>query len=312
MGTDEFLIADFSNGSFTDVAVYPHQTQCSIMPIVAIKGDTIRALGTCFAISNHGILLTARHVIDEAYGLTNGRGKPDMDVQVAAIYTSTNYHEDDDSMIIGGPIPISTSNYAPNLDIAVLHAMLPVHKDTSEPIRMPALKINPGIPDINTPCIAMGYHKMNWSSANDGKHTHRVEQSYSATKGIISNVFFPARDKMLPFPCFEVDARYDGGMSGGPVISSSGDVIGVVCSSYGDPDGLGHISYASLIGPSLFLQLDGLNSKREKQRMFLYDFVLGGSVQLSENISNLHIERDGNRLLINFGNPPVFQSFLGV
>ena len=38
---------------------------------------------------------------------------------------------------------------------------------------------------------------------------------------------------MLPFPCYHVGARFDAGMSGGPVFDEYGSLCGLVCASLG-------------------------------------------------------------------------------
>ena len=63
------LVADFGKENFTKVGPFPHPTQMSVMPVVAMKGQHIRAVGTCFAISTHGLVMTARHVLEDALGL---------------------------------------------------------------------------------------------------------------------------------------------------------------------------------------------------------------------------------------------------
>ena len=64
------------------------------------------------------------------------------------------------------------------------------------------------------------------------------------------------RDQVLvPQPSFQVGARFEPGMSGGPVFDEAGLVIGVVSS--GMSDGARPYGTASLIAPILPLQLEG-------------------------------------------------------
>ena len=73
----------------------------------------------------------------------------------------------------------------------------------------------------------------------------------TTSSGIVTQVFEEYRDtSFLHFPCFEIDARFDGGMSGGPVFNSVGHCCGVVCASLPLPDGE-HVSYASTLWPAL-------------------------------------------------------------
>src|SRR5690606_33609725 len=94
------LIADFSAGEFVKIPTFPHPTQKSVMPVVAVKDDQIRPLGTCFAISNHGLVLTARHVIDDAIEI---EARSDG-WWVGVIYVSEPTPEDDIPDLLGGII----------------------------------------------------------------------------------------------------------------------------------------------------------------------------------------------------------------
>jgi hypothetical protein len=61
------------------------------------------------------------------------------------------------------------------------------------------------------------------------------------------------RDKvMLPFPCFEIEARFDPGMSGGMVLDEAGRLCGLICASlqHDDPNAP-PISYAASLWPML-------------------------------------------------------------
>ena len=48
------LVADFADADFVTIRPFPHSSQMAIMPVVAMKGDYVRPVGTCFAISSQG------------------------------------------------------------------------------------------------------------------------------------------------------------------------------------------------------------------------------------------------------------------
>ena len=61
----------------------------------------------------------------------------------------------------------------------------------------------------------------------------------------------------MPFPCFRTNARFDGGMSGGPVFNASGRVCGLVCSTYPPfSEDEEHASYATLVWPAFAIPVD--------------------------------------------------------
>lgn len=309
---EKFLLADFLNEDFTPITDFPHVTQCSIMPVVAMRGNKFIPMGTCFSISNQGLVLTARHVIDEILAMNDGEKSPADHWWVGALYAAKpEINQETTTGLTGGILIANKVHFSSSLDIAAIHLNLPVNEDTNKPLRMPAHRLSPAIPDIGSKCLAIGYHSMKCTIPNDGVHTHQVIQSYSASRGQIEEIHFPHRDlSNLTFPCFQVSMRLDAGMSGGPVINENGNVIGVVCSSLGSPEMGGFISYASLIGPSLLLQITGQGSDGIIGQKFLYDFIVGGSVLLDNTADKIKVERAANALSIDFGRPPPMKNHL--
>lgn len=71
--------------------------------------------------------------------------------------------------------------------------------------------------------------------------------------GEVGQIFAERRDSsMLTFPCFEVNARFAAGMSGGMVIDEDGALCGLVCAGYDfhDPNAV-PLSYAATLWPML-------------------------------------------------------------
>lgn len=288
-------IANFEKDDFTSVIKFPHITQQSIMPVCSIYEESIRPVGTCFAVSNHGLVLTARHVIDEALGIDkeNPQGNGSW---IGAIYIAEPRDNDDIPDLLGGLLPVNKVHIIPSLDVAVMHLNLPVRVDDETGLPMPALRLSPGLPEIGSTCLALGYHSMEGRKLHGEMETHEIVQSYSATRGKIEENHLPIRDpNILNFPCFRTSSRFDGGMSGGPIMNESGGVVGVVCSSYGSIENGPHLSYGSLIGPSLLLVIDSLEDGIEKKK-FLYDFYLGKSIGIDETISKVEIIRNENSI----------------
>lgn len=72
----------------------------------------------------------------------------------------------------------------------------------------------------------------------------------ATTQGPVLNVFEVRRGRsLLNFPCFEINARFEGGMSGGPVFNAAGELCGVVCASVAPHEGVSHIAYAATLWP---------------------------------------------------------------
>ena len=84
---------------------------------------------------------------------------------------------------------------------------------------------------------------------------HHIELNDRLTMSIrkIRQVYPLGRDAvMLPFPCFEVEARFDPGMSGGLVVDESDTLCGIICATlqHHDPD-TPPISYVASLSPML-------------------------------------------------------------
>lgn len=103
---------------------------------------------------------------------------------------------------------------------------------------------------------AFGYPHTTFGSIGDG--SFRVTLSPRTTEGEVKEVHPVYRDRcMLPFPCLHTNARFDAGMSGGPVFNQDGRICGLVSSNLPpSEDGQDHASYASLIWPALGIRFN--------------------------------------------------------
>ncbi len=201
--------------------------------LVYFRGSETQPLGTCFAISNEGLAVTARHVLDYAFGISDLREYPKLnlksDESLSAVYASQEV-DPSTGHLVGGPLPILNCWIHSGLDIALLQLNIPTDTLTNRRLRVPALALSPGIPKTGQHCYAFGYHAMKWTHKEN--LSYEVRQNYSASRGLIEEIHFPQRDAaVLSFPCFRTSARFDAGMSGGPIVSEAGQVCGVVCSA---------------------------------------------------------------------------------
>ena len=270
------LIANFADADFVAIRPFPHLTQMTVMPVVAMKGDYVRAVGTCFAISSQGLVLTARHVIEDALKVDAGGEMADPDMGIGALYVA----ETGDDNMLGGLLPARKLYFTNDFDIALMHLNLPIDRETGERLHMPALQLGTRIPRVGEQCVGIGYHAMDWQRAT-GIHTHHVEQKYAATQGHVREVHLVRRDDFrMKFPCFQTDCKFAGGMSGGPVMEfRTGTAVGVICSSFAFLEEGSPISYVSLAGISLLLTLEATDEESGVvKKKFLCDLVKGGAV----------------------------------
>ena len=75
--------------------------------------------------------------------------------------------------------------------------------------------------------------------------------------GIVREHYWGGRDRGLyNFPCFEVDAKFEHGMSGGLVTNERGEVCGIVCGSlHASSANEEHVSYVTMLWPMLTIQV---------------------------------------------------------
>ena len=270
------LIASFADAHFVTIRPFPHMTQMTAMPVVAMKGDYVRAVGTCFAISSQGLVLTARHVIEDALEIGAGGKLADPDMGIGALYTA----ETGEGNMLGGLLPARKLYFTDDFDIALMYLNLPTNRETGERLHMPALQLGTRIPRVGEQCVGIGYHAMDWERST-GIHTHHVEQKYAASQGRVHEVHLDRRDdSRMKFPCFQTDCKIVGGMSGGPVIEfRTGTAVGVICSSFAGLEDEPPISYVSLAGISLLLTLEATDEESGViKKKFLCDLVKGGAV----------------------------------
>ena len=270
------LIASFADADFVTIRPFPHKTQMTVMPVVAMKGDYVRAVGTCFAISFQGLVLTASHVIVDALEIDAGGEMADPDMGIGALYVAETGEGD----MLGGLLPVGKLHFTRDFDIALMRLNLPIDRETDKPIRIPALRLGTRIPQVGERCVGIGYHAMDWQQAT-GIHTHHVEQKYAASQGHVREVHLEKRDDyFMKFPCFQTDCEFVGGMSGGPVIEfRTGTAVGVICSGFERLEDGPSISYVTLAGISLLLTLEATDEESGAiEKKFLCDLVKGGVV----------------------------------
>jgi len=271
------------------------------MPLLVISGQQLIAIGTGFAVTSDGLMITAAHVVEEAvkHGAPRKRqdGGFDCDLQLYALYV-TNQKNHDRNQYVGGPLPVLKFWHSPELDIAFCRLGSPYGLGGWMP-NLPIFVLSPSIPAVGEKVCGCGYYQM---KGNVGRVTDNgnVEVHYSQntayTPGSVSEVHPVKRDSaMLRFPCFRTDARFDPGMSGGPVINQQGNVCGVICSSL-PADELSpiHVSYASLIWPAFGTPIEVERPGQESAMTILYDLAKEGRVEVDRSFDSMQVTMHSN------------------
>jgi hypothetical protein len=100
------------------------------------------------------------------------------------------------------------------------------------------------------------------------------------SSGLVTSAFPHGRGERMPSPCFEVNMDTLGGMSGGPVVNSDGNLVGIVSSSFdGGP------SYITLIWDTLRLSVKGTIPKLSTpDRLNLFQAKKRGLVKIKGKV----------------------------
>ena len=287
------------NPDFLPVGDFPHQLQKQVMPIIAKVYDEVFPVGTGFVITTSGLMMTAGHVLEAAYDKavprrTDDGGKAPY-VDLYAIYVANDTHPEDS---VGGMWPIDSFWHHPSLDVGVCLLRGATRRETGKPVRWPPLTLSPGIPAIGSKVWAYGYFQMTGSGGqdDDGLETMNFRQSSAYTQGEIVEVHPDYRDEgLLSFPCFRTNARFDPGMSGGPIVNEAGHVCGVVCSSLPpSEDGEEHLSYGSMIWPALMIGIKNASlGGNPPADVTLLDMARGGYIATDDTLNQIHLADQG-------------------
>jgi hypothetical protein len=94
----------------------------------------------------------------------------------------------------------------------------------------------------------------------------------SITTGTVIDVYDERRDmSRMPFPGFQTNARFDHGMSGGPVINQNGELCGIISSGMVYEDSGPEATFVSSLWPLMGLQLDIPIDGQESKEKYLLD-----------------------------------------
>ena len=146
---------------------------------------------------------------------------------------------------------------SPFTDVAFLR--LTPRSDSARNHKWRSAKMNLMPPPVGTWISGFGYHGSAVTlTENEDMIEVEWRDSPTTTTGEVVEMHERRRDNsMLTFPCFRTNARFEGGMSGGPVFNDTGELCGIICTgstlAEGDND---HISYVANLWPSMGTEID--------------------------------------------------------
>jgi hypothetical protein len=225
-------------------------SELALRVIVELPNWQLFVVGTATLIAGH-LAITARHVLEYVLR-TYGAGVKDDAKREIDGYELKLYQ------VLPGPVyrlwRVATA-WPCSTDIALLHLALDGTSLPQEKIawKQPHLRVL--APQAGQRVVAFGYResKITVTEGEDGEHHIELNDRPTTSIGVVRQVYPSRRDSvMLPFPCFEIEARFDPGMSGGMVIDETGALCGLICASlqHGDPNAP-PISYVASLWPML-------------------------------------------------------------
>jgi hypothetical protein len=245
-------------------------TEFTVQVLSNFEGADHFASGTGVIVAPY-LAMSARHVLDDHWRRHHGKPMP-MEEENAGGFSFIL------AQIVGSTVNLWTVSrlwVSGETDIVFLH-LTPYSEGASKYVfRRPTMDMLP--PKTGEKIHAFGYSGS--SIEVGGPKNLTVRHNPSTTHGNVVEVFHQLRDPVtMPFPCFRTNARFDGGMSGGPVFNEAGLLCGMICSSYPpfEPDE-DHASYAVSLWPAMAIPLDlDLLTRSAVDRYPTYDLISKG------------------------------------
>jgi Trypsin-like peptidase domain len=216
----------------------------------SVTTGQFEVVGTATLIAGH-LAITANHVLEHVIRKYGAKRKNDTHAEIDAFELKL-------WQVVPGPAYRVWKVFAAwpcGTDIAILHLGLDRTSLPDEKIewKQPHLRALP--PPTGQHVVAFGYResRIDVTEGTDGQHHIVLNDRPTTSIGTIRQIYPSGRDSvMLPFPCFEIEARFDPGMSGGLVIDEAGAVCGLICASlqHGDVNAP-PISYVASLWPML-------------------------------------------------------------
>lgn len=237
-------------------------SEIALRVLVEFEGGKTHVIGTAVLIAGH-LAVTAGHVLDDI--LTRfGKGHLEDGTYTISDYAVRLYQ------ILPGPEyvvwNVFTSWRCPDSDLAVLHLGLLDRSDPDKPIvwRNPAMHFTS--PAVGTTIVAFGYHssQVKTTPKSDGGYHLDLDDKPTASTGVVEEILIAGQPSgNFTFPCYRVAARFDGGMSGGPVFDDAGVLRGIISGTlFAGDDTNAPISYVCMLWPLLRLLISANRSGR--------------------------------------------------
>lgn len=248
-----------------------------IQPVVSLSKveNSITGLGTCFQVSPW-LWLTAHHVVHHSVASAFPEGEVGAVgfsmglVCGTAGFISTDIFGEIVQCVTYKTTDATSSDYLPGPkppEIVIDAAALRVNVENLKkaPLRSP-LPISRVGPKIGDEVLAIGFPILGSKFDSDSARSIFEERMFGAS-GVVKMIHPAGTSASKPWPTFEIEGDWEAGMSGGPVINTLGQVVGLVSSSFAPDESGPGIGFAvnlpfiplGLIAPELDLLNPGFS-----------------------------------------------------
>ncbi len=242
--------------------------------IIALEKDckTVVASGTGVVIAQN-LILSAKHVFDDFCEKWNLETSTLATIDRFNIWVVFISNEDSQMYHV---FEVASVYISPHSDLVLFH--LDPRDRIGNERKWVQAHINLELPYVGERVVGVGFIKSKVNVRIDARGQSHIEiiDEPVVSVGGITQVFPEKRDSYLRhYPCIEMNARFEGGMSGGPVFNDSGQLIGIVCSSFDLSDSNENISYASLLWPLMAIVVENIKDVSQP----LYDLAKSGIIE---------------------------------
>jgi hypothetical protein len=190
-----------------------------------------KAIGSGVFIADR-LVMTAKHVVEGYWDTFNKSrvrmeqpGKKMADFEMFAIQAPGDSAET-------AQWAASKISICPYSDLALI-SVVPVDDLAKAQPPLGSLRMSILPPTKGEKITAFGYASTSVVDENGQQMTFQLNPSISI--GTVTEVFPEKRDSCnLPFPSYEIQGHFIGGMSGGPIFNETGELCGLICSGLDD------------------------------------------------------------------------------